>query len=83
MHRGVKEKDHFGGKEETYSGFVKLIEKEFVSTRVMEARLVPTQWNTVAGTPEEQRKVLVTSTVDVFSSNTVMREQITSHSDRV
>ena len=81
--RGLKEKDHFGGKRETYSDFMKLVEKAFVSTRVMEALLIPTQWNTAASTPEEQRKVLVASTVYVFSSNKITREQITNLSNRV
>ena len=35
--KGLKDKDLFGGERQKYSDFVKLMEKEFNTTRVMES----------------------------------------------
>ena len=81
--RGLKDKDHFKGKRESYTDFVKLIEKEFITTRVMEALLVPTRWKSTANTPQGRKEVLEEGIIDIFSSSKATREQVVQHSDRV
>ena len=43
--KGLKEKDMFNGKRENYGNFVKLIEKDFENTRIMESLEIAVFWN--------------------------------------
>ena len=42
-YRGIKEKDLFNGKKESYNDFVKLTETPFEEYRLTEALVVPTK----------------------------------------
>ena len=81
--KGLKEKDLFGGERDKYSDFVKLIEKNFNSVRVMEALQIATKWNDSASTAEEKKKVTPDGMVDLFSTNKIAREEVVAHCDRV
>ena len=75
--KGLKEDSLFNGKRENYSNFVKLIEKEFKNTRMMEALEISREWDDLATAVENRR--LVTSTVDIFKTNKVAREEVLEH----
>ena len=81
--KGLKEKDHFEGGRAKYSDFVKLIEREFNTTRVMEALSISVQWNDNASSANERMRVHKNGIVDVFSSNKVTKEQVLAHSNLV
>ena len=81
--KGLKEKDLYGGERDKYSDFVKLIEKHFNATRVMQALQIATKWKDDASTTEEQQKVAPNGTTNLFSSNKVDRTEVVSHCDRV
>ena len=81
--KGLKDKDLFDGKRETYSDFAKLIERQFNTTRVMESLLIPTKWKDHASTTEEQREVEPSRVVDIFTSNKASREEVVTHCNMV
>ena len=49
-YKGLREKDMFTGSKPEYGNWVKLIETDFESTRIMEALEISTTWNTTEGT---------------------------------
>ena len=81
--KGLKGKDLFGGERDKYNDFVKLIESEFNSTRMMEALNIATKWRDKATTREDKRKVAPDGMVDVSSSNKITREEVLDHCNRV
>ena len=81
--RGLKEKDLFGGGRDKYTDFVKLIEREFNSTRVMEALQIATKWNTDAPTPDGKRAVAQDGIVNAFTTNKITRNEVVDHYNRV
>ena len=81
--RGLKEKDLFGGGRDKYTDFVKLIKREFYSTRVMEALQIATKWNTDAPTPDGKRAVAQDGIVNAFTTNKITRNEVVDHYNRV
>ena len=81
--KGLQKEDIFDGKKLNYSNFVKLIERDFTSTRTMEALEVSTTWNDSAGTAEAKRIPAVEGIVDIFKSNKATSEEIIDHCNLV
>ena len=81
--RGLKEKDLFGGGRDKYTDFVKLIEREFNSMRVMEALQIATKRKIDAPTQDEKRMVAQDGIVDVFATNKITRDEVVDHCNRV
>ena len=76
--KGLKEKDMFNGKRENYGNFVKLIEKDFENTRIMESLEIAVFWNYCQSCSREPTKI-----INVFNSNEVTQELLTHHCNLV
>ena len=81
--KGLPESNRFDGKRENYKNFVKLIEKDFKKTRVMEVLEIGVEWDSDAQTPEGKRTLKEGGSVNIFQSNRATRDQVVSHCDRV
>ena len=81
--KGLAEANRFDGRRENYKNFVKLIEKDFKKTRVMEALEIGVDWDDDSPTPEGRRLLKAGGTVDIFQSNQAIRDQVVEHCDRV
>ena len=81
--KGLPEANKFDGKRENYKDFVKLIEKDFKRTRVMEVLEIGVDWDTGSPTTEGKRLLKPDGIVDIFKSNRAIREQVVSHCERV
>ena len=75
--KGLPEDDKFDGKRENFGNFTKLLETHLNATRVIEAMVINTKWNTGTRTPDS------TGSIDIFKSNQATREQVEHHCDLV
>ena len=75
--KGLPEGNKFDGKRENFGNFTKLLETHLNATRVIEAMVINTKWNTGTRTPDS------TGSIDIFKSNQATREQVEHHCDLV
>ena len=81
--KGLPEKCQFDGKKENFQDFIKLIEKEFKKTRVMEALEISTEWDDSASDIESKKMPTARGLIDIFKSKQVTQDQILAHSELV
>ena len=80
--KGLKEKELFDGKKENYGDFVKLLEVECESIRVVECLNIPTAW-IAGGTAAARRVPTAAGMIDIFNSNLCTSDQLTAYCDLV
>ena len=81
--KGLHKKDMFTGSNQKYGNWVKFIETDFESTRIMEALKFCTTWNATGGTDEANRILTEHGNIDIFTSNKASKEEVIFHCDLV
>ena len=81
--KGITEVQRFDGKKHHYKAFVKLIEKEFKNTRVMEALEVGMELDKLAAIVEGKRLLATGGTTNIFLSYQATRDQVVAYCERI
>ena len=65
-YKGLRDKDLFDGKRENCSNFLKLIEKNLSTTRLLDSLKINTIWDVNASTAARQRIPKINGLIDIF-----------------
>ena len=81
--KGLAKENCFDGQKKNFQDFVKLIEKEFKKTRVMEALEISTSWDSTASDTEAKKQPTTDGIIDSFRSKQLTQDQVRAHSELV